>query len=92
MQRECFLEDRIERDGGDGRRRLSHRALPELIDDGETGFLVPYLDLPAVLDRLRFFVEHPAKSQSLERPRGNGASSTFPATFSRSGSTRFMSD
>jgi glycosyltransferase involved in cell wall biosynthesis len=36
-------------------------ALPELIDDGETGFLVPYLDLPAVLDRLRFFVEQPAK-------------------------------
>jgi glycosyltransferase involved in cell wall biosynthesis len=38
-----------------------HGALPELIDDGETGFLVPYLDLPAVLDRLRFFVEQPAK-------------------------------
>jgi glycosyltransferase involved in cell wall biosynthesis len=35
-------------------------ALPELIDDGETGFLVPYLDLPAVLDRLRFFAESPA--------------------------------
>ena len=38
-----------------------HGALPELIDDSETGFLVPYLDLPAVLDRLRFFVEQPAK-------------------------------
>jgi len=38
-----------------------HGALPELIDDGETGFLVPYLDLPAVLDRLRFFVERPVK-------------------------------
>ncbi len=38
-----------------------HGALPELIDDGETGFLVPFLDLPAVLDRLRFFVEHPEK-------------------------------
>jgi len=36
-------------------------ALPELIADGETGFLVPYLDLAAVLDRLRFFVENPAK-------------------------------
>jgi glycosyltransferase involved in cell wall biosynthesis len=36
-------------------------ALPELIDDGETGFLVPYLDLPAVLDRLRFFAENPEK-------------------------------
>ncbi len=38
-----------------------HGALPELIDDGETGFIVPYLDLPAVLDRLRFFVERPGK-------------------------------
>ena len=38
-----------------------HGALPELIDDGETGFLVPYLDLAAVLDRLRFFAENPAK-------------------------------
>jgi glycosyltransferase involved in cell wall biosynthesis len=36
-------------------------ALPELIDDGETGFLVPYLDLGAVFDRLRFFLENPAK-------------------------------
>jgi len=34
-------------------------ALPELIDDGETGFLVPYLDLAAVLERLSFFVEKP---------------------------------
>lgn len=38
-----------------------HGALPELIEDAETGFLVPYLDLGAVLDRLRFFVEQPAK-------------------------------
>ncbi len=38
-----------------------HGALPELIDDGETGFLLPYLDLPGVLDRLGFFVEQPAK-------------------------------
>ena len=38
-----------------------HGALPELIDDGETGFLVPYLDLAAGLDRLRFFAENPAK-------------------------------
>ena len=36
-------------------------ALPELIDEGETGFLVPHLDLAAVLDRLRFFAENPSK-------------------------------
>jgi glycosyltransferase involved in cell wall biosynthesis len=34
-------------------------ALPELIEDGKTGFLVPYLDLSAVFGRVRFFVEHP---------------------------------
>jgi glycosyltransferase involved in cell wall biosynthesis len=34
-------------------------ALPELIEDGKTGFLVPYLDLSAVLDRLRFFAGQP---------------------------------
>jgi len=38
-----------------------HGALPELINDGETGFLVPYLDLSSVLDRLSFFVGNPAK-------------------------------
>jgi len=38
-----------------------HGALPELIVAGETGFLVPYLDLSAVLDRLSFFVSNPAK-------------------------------
>ncbi len=53
-----------------------HGALPELIDDGETGFLVPYLDLRAVLDRLRFFVENPPKSRSSAseaRPRSQAA-------------------
>ena len=37
------------------------KPLPELIDDGETGFLMPYLDLSAVLDRFGFFVADPAK-------------------------------
>jgi glycosyltransferase involved in cell wall biosynthesis len=38
-----------------------HGALPELIHDGETGFLVPYLSLEAILDRLRFFAENPGR-------------------------------
>lgn len=38
-----------------------HGALPELIDDGRTGFLVPYLDLSAVLERLEFFVKEPGE-------------------------------
>jgi glycosyltransferase involved in cell wall biosynthesis len=36
-----------------------HGALPELVDEGKSGFLVPYLDLAAVLDRVRFFAENP---------------------------------
>ena len=36
-------------------------ALPELIDDGETGFLTPFRDLSAVFDRLAFFAERPTK-------------------------------
>lgn len=36
-----------------------HGALPELIVDGQTGFLVPYLDLAAVLECLRFFARQP---------------------------------
>ena len=34
-------------------------ALPELIDDGQTGFLVPHLDSNAVLEKLAFFAAHP---------------------------------
>lgn len=51
-----------------------HGALSELIDDGETGFLVPYLDLPAVLNRLRFFAETPARIAEFgERARQRNA-------------------
>lgn len=52
-----------------------HGALPELVDDGETGFLVPYLDLSAVLDRLRFFADNPALiAQFGQRARERNAS------------------
>lgn len=57
-------------------------ALPELIDDGETGFLVPYLDLPAVLDRLRFFVETPGEITKFgEAARARSMQRFSPATF-----------
>lgn len=60
-----------------------HGALPELIDDGETGFLVPYLDLAAVLDRLQFFVEHPGKiGQFGASARARAQERFSPAKFS----------
>ncbi len=47
-----------------------HGALPELIDEGETGFLVPFLDQAAVIERLRYFVENPAQIEQFgERGR-----------------------
>ena len=70
-----------------------HGALPELIDDGETGFLVPDLDLaggasiasaflpPTRQDRPEF--GETARERSLQ---------LFSRTFSRIGSTPFMSD
>jgi len=38
-----------------------HGALPELVNDGVTGFLVPFRDIEAILDRLGFFVEDPGR-------------------------------
>lgn len=59
-------------------------ALPELIDDGETGFLVPYLDLSGVLERLRFFVEQPEKiAQFGEMARSRIAERCSPDLFAR---------
>lgn len=60
-----------------------HGALPELIDDGKTGFLVPYLDLPAVLERLRFFVEQPERIEQMgEAARAQAIKKFSPANFS----------
>ncbi len=61
-----------------------HGALPELIDDGETGFLVPYLDLEAVLDRLRFFAENPSKIAEFgEKARRRATQRFSPTAFAR---------
>ena len=61
-----------------------HGALPELIDEGETGFLVPYLDLGAVFDRLRFFAANPAKIAEFgERARARSLERFSRETFAR---------
>lgn len=36
-----------------------HGGIPELIDDGVSGFLVPERDVEALVDRLRFLIDHP---------------------------------
>ena len=42
-----------------------HGGIPEIIDDGETGFLVPERDAPALADRLRMLAEDPALRRRL---------------------------
>jgi colanic acid/amylovoran/stewartan biosynthesis glycosyltransferase WcaL/AmsK/CpsK len=36
-----------------------HTGIPELVDDGENGFLVSERDPQAIADRLTYLVEHP---------------------------------
>ena len=36
-----------------------HSGIPELIKDGETGFLVPERDVDALAERLEFLIDHP---------------------------------
>lgn len=35
-----------------------HSGIPELIEDGVTGFLVPEFDVPALSDKLNYIIEH----------------------------------
>ena len=55
-------------------------ALPELIDDGETGLLASYLDLSGGLERLRSFAEPPPTDYAVLR---NSARSRRRALFAR---------
>ena len=58
-------------------------ALPELLNDGVTGFLVPLRDLDAILDRLGFFVDGPDKILLFgERARENALERFSPELFS----------
>jgi glycosyltransferase involved in cell wall biosynthesis len=61
-----------------------HGALPELIQEGETGFLVPYLNVETVLDRLRFFADDPGKiAQFGEAARRSAIRRFSPEKFRR---------
>lgn len=58
-------------------------ALPELVTDGMTGFLVPFRDLAAVLNRLSFFVHNPAQIAAFgERARKEAVQRFSPELFS----------
>jgi colanic acid/amylovoran biosynthesis glycosyltransferase len=37
----------------------AHSGIPELVDDGISGFLVPEYDLDALVDRLTYLIDHP---------------------------------
>lgn len=36
-----------------------HGGIPELVEDGKSGFLVPEKDVEALADKLRYLIEHP---------------------------------
>jgi len=36
-----------------------HSGIPELVQDGQSGFLVPERDVDALAERLEYFIEHP---------------------------------
>ena len=58
-------------------------ALPELVTDGVTGFLVPFQDLGAILDRLSFFVHDAAQIGAFgERAREKALALFSPKSFS----------
>jgi glycosyltransferase involved in cell wall biosynthesis len=58
-------------------------ALPELLSDGVTGFLVPLREIDAILDRLGFFVDGPDKILLFgERARENAVERFSPELFS----------
>jgi colanic acid/amylovoran biosynthesis glycosyltransferase len=42
-----------------------HSGIPELIENGVSGFLVPERDVEALFDRLKFLVEHPELWQKM---------------------------
>ena len=44
-----------------------HGGIPELIEDGVSGFLVPERDVEALVDRLVFLIKHPEGWQELGR-------------------------
>jgi glycosyltransferase involved in cell wall biosynthesis len=42
-------------------------GIPEVIQDGVTGFLVPPGDEPALADKIRWVLEHPAETDTMGR-------------------------
>jgi glycosyltransferase involved in cell wall biosynthesis len=58
-------------------------ALPEFVTEGVTGFLVPFEDLAAILERLSFFVQDPAQITVFgERAREKAVEFFSPELFS----------
>lgn len=44
-----------------------HSGIPELIDDGKTGFLAPERDFETLAHRLHFIAEHPERCEAISR-------------------------
>ena len=37
----------------------SHSAIPELVQDGKSGFLVPERDVDSLAEKIKYLIEHP---------------------------------
>lgn len=44
-----------------------HSGIPELVDDGESGFLVPENDADALAEKIEYLIEHPATWNTMGR-------------------------
>jgi colanic acid/amylovoran biosynthesis glycosyltransferase len=44
-----------------------HSGIPEVVPDGQSGFLVPERDVPALAERLLFLVTHPDRWPEMGR-------------------------
>lgn len=54
-----------------------HSGIPELIDDGKTGFLAPERDFETLAHRLHFIAEHPERCEAISREARNKVKAEF---------------
>jgi glycosyltransferase involved in cell wall biosynthesis len=52
-------------------------SLPELVEDGETGFIVPPRDVGALRERLRWLLRDPSRAQAMGQAGRNRVDNTF---------------
>jgi glycosyltransferase involved in cell wall biosynthesis len=67
-------------------------GIPELIEDGSTGFLVPPRDHGALADRIRWMLQHPAEAQCMGERARRAAESLFSTSAYVAGYAAIVAD